>query len=141
MDKMTDTGVLKISTDGVNKARIELWCEALESGRYHQGGGVLRNRTGYCCLGVACDVMDSTRWTPPDTSEDVIYTYEHEASFLPQSVVEWYGLDGQSPLAIARDGCRWKLATMNDAMLLSFETIAEALRRTYLQRPTDEASS
>lgn len=141
MDKMTDAGVLKISTDGVNKARIELWCEALESGRYPQGGGVLRNRVGYCCLGVACDVMDSTRWRPPGTSEDVIYTYDRESSFLPESVVAWYGLDRSSPLAIARDGCRWKLATMNDAMLLSFETIAEALRRTYLQQSVDEVTA
>lgn len=34
-----------------------LWAEALESGMYPQGKGVLDNvYSGYCCLGVLCDL-------------------------------------------------------------------------------------
>lgn len=29
-----------------------IWCEDLESGRWKQAKGALRNREGYCCLGV-----------------------------------------------------------------------------------------
>lgn len=32
------------------------WIDGLRSGRYAQGTGYLRTNTGYCCLGVLCDV-------------------------------------------------------------------------------------
>ncbi|MGI0012337.1 MAG: hypothetical protein ACREBU_02680 [Nitrososphaera sp.] len=39
------------------------WAEALESGRYSQGKCALRPQTDqYCCLGVWCDLVDSTAW-------------------------------------------------------------------------------
>lgn len=35
------------------------WVEALRSGKYEQGRGVLRNNEGqYCCLGVLAEEMD-----------------------------------------------------------------------------------
>jgi len=33
------------------------WVEALLSGKYHQTKAVLRNESGYCCLGVLCDIV------------------------------------------------------------------------------------
>jgi hypothetical protein len=39
------------------------WVAALRSGKYKQGKGGLRNQHGeFCCLGVACDVMDPDAW-------------------------------------------------------------------------------
>lgn len=36
------------------------WVEALRSGRYKQGRGVLRQGNEFCCLGVLADIMDGT---------------------------------------------------------------------------------
>lgn len=38
------------------------WLEALRSGRYQQAKGALRHDGGHCCIGVLCDVVDSTAW-------------------------------------------------------------------------------
>jgi hypothetical protein len=39
------------------------WIAALRSGKYRQGLGRLRGGdNSYCCLGVLCDVRDSTAW-------------------------------------------------------------------------------
>lgn len=38
------------------------WLEALRSGRYEQGAGYLNRDGQYCCLGVACDLIDPDRW-------------------------------------------------------------------------------
>lgn len=44
------------------------WVKALRSGRYKQGTGKLRKRKDgklqYCCLGVACNLIDNKRWKP-----------------------------------------------------------------------------
>jgi hypothetical protein len=42
--------------------RIDKWVEALESGRYKQGTGRLRDRDCYCCLGVLCDISGVGEW-------------------------------------------------------------------------------
>lgn len=42
------------------------WVKALRSGKYRQAKGVLRspdNDVSYCCLGVACDLIDPNKWT------------------------------------------------------------------------------
>lgn len=33
------------------------WVEALRSGKYAQGSGVLKISTSFCCLGVLCDIQ------------------------------------------------------------------------------------
>lgn len=39
-----------------------LWIEALRSGKYKQGRGALRRGDTFCCLGVACDLIDPDAW-------------------------------------------------------------------------------
>jgi hypothetical protein len=36
------------------------WVEALRSGKYQQGQGILKGGNEYCCLGVLCEVMGAT---------------------------------------------------------------------------------
>ena len=36
-----------------------IWADALESGKYQQGTGVLHRGNQFCVMGVACDVMRS----------------------------------------------------------------------------------
>jgi hypothetical protein len=38
------------------------WIEALRSGKYQQARKYLRQGNGFCCLGVACDLIDSSEW-------------------------------------------------------------------------------
>jgi hypothetical protein len=49
---------------------VETWCEALESGRYKQGRSALRRDDAFCCLGVACDLLDPTGWRADGIYED-----------------------------------------------------------------------
>lgn len=39
------------------------WIDALRGGSYKQIRGSLHDGYGYCCLGVLCDLVDSS-WTP-----------------------------------------------------------------------------
>jgi hypothetical protein len=36
------------------------WADALESGKYKQTAGVLKDNDGWCCLGVLCDISGRT---------------------------------------------------------------------------------
>lgn len=57
------------------------WIEALRSGRYEQGRERLRSDDGFCCLGVLCDVYDSSQWvTDPELGG---YLYDKAYAFLP----------------------------------------------------------
>ena len=38
------------------------WVAALRSGKYQQGRDVLRKGDKFCCLGVACDLIDPDAW-------------------------------------------------------------------------------
>jgi len=49
----------------VNPQWKQKWIEALRSGKYKQTRAKLRRQTGYCCLGVLCDLVDSKRWVEP----------------------------------------------------------------------------
>jgi len=41
----------------INYRQFKRWIAALDSGDYKQGKGALQTKAGYCCLGVACDVL------------------------------------------------------------------------------------
>lgn len=84
----------------------KLWIEALTSGEYEQGQGVLRSDGTFCCLGVLCDLHRKEiggKWIKADDSvvitEDIarpVYTYNSLSTILPRSVYEWAGLTGNN---------------------------------------------
>lgn len=115
----------------VNKERVELLCQALESGTFRQGSGCLRNGDKYCCLGVACGVSGLGEWKEV-IENDGVFEYLGGHSFLPNRVIEWYGFNSHNPGIKLRwdDSCTMSQA--NDVYDLSFAEIAVALRRTYL---------
>lgn len=73
------------------KAEIkQKWLEALRSGRYEQGRGVLRSRADrFCCLGILCDLIDPSGWggvhaveTNIDGHDKQIYAFPYKAGEL-----------------------------------------------------------
>jgi len=60
------------------------WLEALESGEYVQTTGALCDGNGFCCLGVACDVLGLEAEKQPSG----MWLYDGHTGCAPQSVVK-----------------------------------------------------
>lgn len=71
----------------MKKSEMEIWCKALESGKYLQTTGILRevdettNKASYCCLGVGCHLKAPAAWN----NERSI---TKNAEILPLSIME-----------------------------------------------------
>jgi len=87
----------------------EKWIKALRSGEYEQTQGLLhRGETGFCCLGVLCEISGLGRWGRKD-SDAAAYEVGTEVSWFgpPQPVREIAGL------TLEQAGELWR---MNDGM-------------------------
>lgn len=113
------------------KANREKWIRALESGEYKQTKGVLHDGVGWCCLGVACDVLGIRH-----AKADGRYQFDGVTGELPSRAQGMLGLSHELPEV-------WRvndddeeildsLAELNDTGK-SFAEIAELLR----QQPED----
>lgn len=87
------------------------WIEALRSGRYEQTTDTLRFGNGFCCLGVACDVINPDAWTPLSEMPGEM-CYEWEADNQRTLDVD-LGQDELEALGITR-AQQAELITMND---------------------------
>jgi hypothetical protein len=126
------------------------WLNALRSGEYPQGRNSLRNGNGFCCLGVLCDIYSketNKSWTRYDADRGEVYVpfdelrdkvedlydYLHmdeEPELLPQSVMNWAGLESGSPEVEVDIGpLKRELATLNDEGE-TFDTIADLIEKS-----------
>lgn len=72
------------------------WVEALRSGKYQQVKGYLRRGSGFCCLGVACDVYNRGAWKES--------TYEDEfTGEIHVNAGDWVTSSGSEELPSAKD--------------------------------------
>jgi hypothetical protein len=70
------------------KERVINWISALRSGLYLQTKRHLRDDFGFCCLGVACDLYDNTKW------ENLYYYDSYPNVIIPKDITEKiYGID------------------------------------------------
>jgi len=111
------------------KEKVTALIVALRSGGYEQGTNYLKTSDNkFCCLGVACDLIDNKRWARDFSG----YTYLERTAFLPPSIKEMYGFpadDGICTKNITESHPRdssWTLATLNDAGL-TFSMIADII--------------
>jgi hypothetical protein len=120
----------------VNKDRIELLCQALESERYVQCRHRLRtelvdtgkSKWSYCALGVAIDVaVQNGLQIGPIRLEN--WYYDHGS--LPWEVQMWYGFEDSNP-DITLDDFDTAVASANDDGA-DFWTISQAIRARYLK--------
>lgn len=112
------------------------WAEALESGDYTQGRDALAWSYGtgrpekFCCLGVAADLIDSTKWNDPLPvyGGRVAWSWSNcEHTGVPRAVSRALGWErgredrDLSPMFIE----------MNDGQEASFLNIARVIREKY----------
>jgi hypothetical protein len=123
----------------VNKERVELLCQALESDQYVQCKDALRTNDGfpclgseitftYCALGVAIEVAVRNGLFVDQSRLDAWYDIR---STLPSEVRGWYGFVDNNPEIIVDDD-RSTVADANDVGF-DFWTISQAIRATYLK--------
>jgi hypothetical protein len=94
----------------LNKELKLKWIEALENGKYKQGRGCLKDNKGnFCCIGVFCDLLDSSKWT--ETIDENMYFYNDKST---------YG----AMRDILNINIIMKLISLNDLEQWSFEKIA-----------------
>lgn len=113
----------------INKERMELWAQALESDGYQKCKGSLRwtnffGRTMHCAEGVAMAVAQAHGVQ--------ISPEEWDHSSMPPQVRAWYGLPG-SVLLKMDDGLPHSVIWANDDQDLSFWDIAQGIRAMYLK--------
>ena len=108
------------------------WIDALRSGKYEQGSEKLRSVTGYCCLGVLCDLYaqeHDTQWEFRGNEETNLqpmdyWYFDDQSEFTPDSVRDWAGLPHGNPtvrvdIAETEDEDEWfyheQIADLNDS--------------------------
>lgn len=74
------------------------WLKALRSGEYAQTTGLLRDASGYCCLGVLCDVVKNDKAVKLEWKELVAgnFVFDYCDTHLP-GVVEDYVVVARGP--------------------------------------------
>lgn len=90
------------------------WVEALRSGQYQQTQGALHKETGWCCLGVACDLYAKKFPILRNWKSNHEY-FDGCALGTPGIVAEWLGLRTTVGSFLLSNGEYSSLAGMNDA--------------------------
>ena len=131
----------------------KLWVDALRSGEYKQTQAHLKNKQGYCCLGVLCDIAVKNEVVKESTIDDdpgyissrngIEYV---ENATLPVEVVEWAAVASSNPEVnydSRRPSCgdedcedcvgqnEYDLSELNDSLNLSFAEIADLIEEQF----------
>ena len=108
-------------TDLTAKEWRRKWVEALRSGKYRQTTGVLRDRDGFCCLGVLCDISETGKWEQGNDGE---WYHQGYTDVLPKPVQQLVGLRTNFGRINGSQG--HNLSEMND-IEYSFASIADVI--------------
>lgn len=114
----------------MNQEVKKLWVEALVSGEYKQAKGLLRRESGYCCLGVLCDIYEKQTKKKKWVKKRIWgYHFGPLNTALPKFVVKWAGLSSCNPMVKDGRGSHGSLASFND-MGRSFNQIAKYIEKS-----------
>lgn len=110
-------------------SNIKNLINSLKSNRYKQGKGVLHQGDSFCCLGVACDLIDKDRWEESkDDDLSDCYTYMGLDGTLPKAIQIKYGFWGDNAdLAREYTGERIRSLTNLNDNGRSFKDIANII--------------
>ncbi len=98
------------------------WIAALRSDEFKQTTGQLKTDSGFCCLGVLCELYmrkHGGEWTRDNK-------FENYSAALPYSVREWAGLHSGDPI-VSAGGAREPLSNANDVLKYPFSKIADII--------------
>jgi hypothetical protein len=146
----------EVTAPGINTELMRLAVEALRSGRFKKGVGVLHRVVGnepgpddeYCCLGVL-SVIGKENGCPvtsviTGTGQRREQFGSQESEFLSDEVMRCYGFTTNNPELITPQGLRTTATHWNDSGLNGdmveprpepdFTAIADGFERTYLSR-------
>lgn len=107
----------------MNKQIKQMWINALRGNEYKQTQSYLRDKRGYCCLGVLCDIyrkQSIDRNVGWDMLEQDYYTFTYpervgEAAItLPNIVKDWAEVYSVNPIIKLDDRTVTTLAELND---------------------------
>jgi hypothetical protein len=105
---------------------IKKWVKALRSGKYKQTKYNLQDKTGYCCLGVACDIFISKNKKNlriDNTLGGVVLSQQKAApTWLKNINGEYHNKFGLG------------LVTLNDSQNFTFDEIADCLEIVYIHK-------
>lgn len=108
------------------------WLEALRSGKYKQTKKVLKDSTGYCCLGVLCDIHRKTikkkGWDKVLHSNNL--KYYNQIEILPENVLKWAGIEDENGKFKYKNGETEYLTNLNDNGK-SFKQIANIIEKYF----------
>ncbi len=80
----------------------KVWCETLRSGNYKQGKGSLNCDKEFCCLGVLCDIVDSSKWGTPVNQSRNRFPYDGvRESMPPPYITDAVGLSTNDTVLLA----------------------------------------
>ena len=108
------------------------WLAALRSGKYKQTEGMLKNKEGFCCLGVLCDLYvkshKATKWDGKNQERNgkKAYAVFGENGIVPKQVMDWAGLSSANPSVKFKEA-HTSLAGLNDNYNLNFKGIAKVI--------------
>ena len=135
----------------MNKEIAEKWALALESGKYTQTEGMLKNKNGHCCLGVLCELalesgvplkevplsedeseLEATGIFPEQfgLTTDDISTFDGKSEVLPDAVKDWAELTSACGLFNRLDYTKPAMAlSIENDLGASFKKIAALIRK------------
>lgn len=108
----------------MDKRVKDLWLAALRSGDYPKGENALRNTTGFCCLGVLCDLH--AKETGHTWEGCTLMSYYGRTGLLPPVVMRWAGIP--TSLSVGGRGVEYILADAND-LNDTFDPVIEIIEK------------
>ena len=114
----------------ITKQNALKWTAALRSGKYQQSTkGFLQDETGYCCLGVACDVFIPKNKIEKDRNGMMIGAFTVNQPHCP----DWLrGLNVDFNIKSGRS-----LSNLNNGLDFTFDEIADLIELVYVHRALD----
>ena len=111
---------------------VEKWVAAMRSGKYKQSSNALRDQAGFCCLGVACDLYDDSKWEWGKAGRYFNYGGGEGApvDFPPDYVNAL--LNNGGPLIVRIGSGAFHLSRLNDSMGWTFAQIADAIEADWI---------
>lgn len=122
----------------MNREHVQLWIDALRSGKYKKLRNALHRDDRFCALGVACEVYREQtgrgEWAPADMHALRLFidgeTGTRSFCAPPAAVSRWYGLNTEWNEKVRA------IIILNDSKRARFATIAK-----YLEKALNDESS